>query len=121
MPTLILQSARAWIEEDSELKDEMIGRGSQLSSTSMEVANAEFSLLEAFKKTNFRPITLMSIAEKLRSERERMQDNIGTIRGGWLARFFDHVIDDVLSEAKPAIDDGTKSLLKARVRGRKLF
>ncbi len=121
MPTLILQSAIAWVGEGSELRDEMTGRGSQLFAASMEVANADSSLLDAFKKTNFKPITVMSIAEKLRSQRERMQGNIGPIRGGWLARFFDHVIDDVLAEAKPSIDDDTKSLLKARVRGKKFF
>ena len=121
MPTLVLQYAMAWCAERSELQDEMIGRGSQLSSAAMEVANADTKLLDAFKNANFRPITLISIAEKLRQERERMQNTIGRVEGGWVPRFFDNLIDDVLAKAKPTVDDDTKSLLKARIRGQKFF
>ena len=120
MSSLLEQSALAWAEENSAAILEITGHWGAVIGTAIEGGNADRPIVEALADTRFKPITFVGIAEKVRSEIQRMRDQIGRIRGSWLGEYADHVID-LLKEARPNMDDETEALLKAKARGVKFF
>ena len=111
----------AFLERKGAEAANATGLNVELDSHVTQEISASDQLAVALKESNFHPITIISLARKLREEKMTLKDELGS-RGNWVGIFSDYLVVNILADevngAKPNLTEETIQGMKDIINGK---